>query len=92
MHAEMGRKGQAGFVDEATGIKVRGTSYNYEVGEVVEEGRNWGFSVIGELVERGVEESDVGRVVGERGRKWVGCRCWFGVVMRFEESVGFENY
>jgi SAM-dependent methyltransferase len=84
MHAEMGRRGQAGFVDVETGIKVRGTSFNYEVEEVVEEGRKWGFELMGEMGERAVREEDleVGGL-GERGRKWIGTKVWFGCVMRF---------
>jgi SAM-dependent methyltransferase len=84
MHAEMGRRGQAGFVDVETGIKVRGTSFNYEVEEVVEEGRKWGFELVGEMGEREVRESDLEvRILGERGRKWIGTKVWFGCVMRF---------
>lgn len=86
MHAEMGRRGQAGFVDEGTGEKVRGVSYVYEVGEVVAEGVRNGFVLEGEVGERRVCEGDVGegRLLGPRGRKWIGYLCWFGFVMRLE--------
>jgi SAM-dependent methyltransferase len=83
MHAEMGRLSQAGFLDPSTGEKVRGHSYSHEISEVIEEGEKFGFSVVGEVGERGVEEGDLGTVVGERGRKWVGIRVWFGFVMKF---------
>ena len=85
MHAEMGRMSQAGFVDVETGEKIRGDSYNYEVEEVVKEGRKWGFSVVGRVGERVVKEEDVGtgRLLGPRGKKWFGVRVWFGMVMRF---------
>lgn len=84
MHAEMGRVGQAGFVDKEAGVKVRGESFVYEAQEVVEEGAKWGFEVEGEVMERGVEEGDLrDGVVGERGMKWLGVKCWFGMVMRF---------
>ena len=84
MHAEMGRLGQAGFVDETSGVKVRGQSFVYEIEEVLEEGKRWGFEVVGKVQERGVKEENVGegRVVGERGRKWIGVKCWFGMVLR----------
>jgi SAM-dependent methyltransferase len=89
MHAEMGRRGQAGFVDVETGIKVRGTSFNYEVEEVVEEGRKWGFELVGEMGERAVREEDLeAGLLGERGRKWIGTKVWFGCVMR---CVGKEE-
>ena len=85
MHAEMGRRGQAGFVDEETGDKIRGDSFNYEVEEVLEEGKKWGFELEGKVGERSVEESDVGegKLLGPRGRKWIGVRVWFGMVLRF---------
>ncbi len=86
MHAEMGRLGQAGFVDELTGRKIRGTSYVYEVDEVLAEGRRYGFVLEGDVVERAVAENDVGegRLLGERGRKWIDVKVWFGMVMRLE--------
>lgn len=89
MHAEMGRIGQAGFVDEETGSKIRGKSYNYEVEEVLGEAAKWGFVLEGEVGEREVREEDVGerKVLGPRGRKWIGVRVWFGMVLRFEGEV-----
>jgi hypothetical protein len=93
MHAEMGRKGQAGFVDEDAGVKVRGLSFVYEVQEVINEGKKWGFVLEslghegtgnGEGAwEKGVGEDDLrDGVVGERGWKWVGVLCWFGMALR----------
>ncbi|PQE07376.1 methyltransferase small domain-containing protein [Rutstroemia sp. NJR-2017a WRK4] len=88
MHAEMGRLSQAGFDDEVEGkpIKIRGESFVYEVEEVIEEGRLWGFEVVNEVMEKAVEEGDVdeggnGLRLGNRGRKWVGKKMWFGMVM-----------
>jgi SAM-dependent methyltransferase len=88
MHAEMGRLSQAGFDDEVEGkpIKIRGESFVYEVDEVIEEGRLWGFEVVNEVMEKAVEEGDVdeggnGLRLGNRGRKWVGKKIWFGMVM-----------
>lgn len=90
MHAEMGRRSQAGFMDPETGGKVQGMSFVYEVQEVVEEGRKWGAEVLGSVEERAVEEDDLqsGVVNEERGKKWVGCRVWFGCVMRFGGEGG----
>ncbi|TGO37410.1 hypothetical protein BHYA_0098g00340 [Botrytis hyacinthi] len=89
MHAEMGRLSQAGFSDEIEGkkTKVRGESYVYEIEEVVEEGKKWGFHIVGEVLERTVEESDIeedgsGLKLGARGRKWIGKKMWFGMVMQ----------
>jgi len=86
MHADMGRISQAGFVDEGTGEKIRGLSYAHEISEVVEEGTRWGFEVVGEVDERAIESADVGTVVGDRGKKWVGVNVWFGFVMRLSQT------
>lgn len=84
MHADMGRMSQAGFVDPETGEKVRGTSYVYEIEEMVQEGKRLGFEVVGQVGERGVSEEDIdeGKLLGSRGKKWVGVKVWFGCVMR----------
>ncbi|KUJ09237.1 S-adenosyl-L-methionine-dependent methyltransferase [Mollisia scopiformis] len=84
MHADMGRMSQAGFVDPETGEKVRGTSYVYKVDEVVQEGNKYGFYVVGKVAERQVTEEDIGeaRLLGPRGKKWIGVNVWFGMVMR----------
>ncbi|KAL3418891.1 hypothetical protein PVAG01_09111 [Phlyctema vagabunda] len=85
MHADMGRQSQAGFVDIQTGEKIRGTSFVYEIHEVVQEAERWGFEVVGDVQERMVHEEDVASgVVGERGRKWVGVNVWFGCILRLQ--------
>ncbi|KAG9231832.1 S-adenosyl-L-methionine-dependent methyltransferase [Amylocarpus encephaloides] len=86
MHAEMGRRSQAGFMDTDGVTKVQGESFNYETEEVFEVGRRFGFVVVGEggMWERGIGEEDIAsEVVGGRGAKWVGCKVWFGGVFRF---------
>jgi hypothetical protein len=90
MHAEMGRRGQAGFVDEETGEKIRGESCVYETEEVLEEGKKWGFRLEGEVGERMVGEEDVGegKLLGSRGRKWIGVKVWFGMVLRYVGRQG----
>lgn len=87
MHEEMGRRGQAGFMDVESGEKVRGVSFVYSIEQVVEAGRKWGFEVVGEVGERAVEEGDL-EVLGQRGGKWVGCKVWFGGVFRFAGGKG----
>lgn len=85
MHAELGRRSQAGLMLEE-GVKLQGESSVYEVEKVVGEG---------EVAEREVREGDLkgskrglgdsGGVVDRwRGEKWVGCKVWFGFVMRFD--------
>lgn len=61
MHADMGRISQAGFVDEATGVKVRPTgSYAHTVAEVVEEAARWGLCVLEDDGGEGEQEEGVG--------------------------------
>ncbi|KAL8790688.1 MAG: hypothetical protein Q9213_000536 [Squamulea squamosa] len=81
MHADMGAISQAGFVDPATGTKVRPLSYAHTVKELVTCASEWGFTLVCGPVERKVEESDLVKL-GNRGRKWVGITAWFGVIMR----------
>jgi SAM-dependent methyltransferase len=86
MHAHMGSLSQAGFVDEETGEKIRGSSYNYEIAEVLEEAKKWGFVLEGITQEREVGEEDVGegRLLGGRGKKWIGVKVWFGMVLSLD--------
>jgi SAM-dependent methyltransferase len=87
MHGDMGRISQAGFVDPETGEKVRGTSYVYEIEEVVQEAKKYGLEVIGDVQERVVREDDIGEgVLGPRGKKWIGVKVWFGWVMRLHTA------
>ncbi|KAF3037206.1 hypothetical protein E8E12_003723 [Didymella heteroderae] len=81
MHSEMGSRSQAGFVN-AEGVKVRGESYVYTLAETVQSAEGAGLRVL-QARERSVAEGDVrSGVVGKRGVKWVGCKVWFGVVVR----------
>jgi len=80
MHAEMGSRSSAGFVN-AAGIKVRGESYVYTLAETVAHAEGAGLRVL-RARERSVKKEDVeSGVVGARGEKWVGWRVWFGVVV-----------
>jgi SAM-dependent methyltransferase len=85
MHAEMGKRSQAGFLDTEGDMKIQGESFIYEVDQVVSAGREAGFETIGQsLKERGIEEGDIQTgVVGERGRKWLGCKVWFGGIFKY---------
>jgi SAM-dependent methyltransferase len=81
MHADMGAKSQAGFVNK-DGVKVRGSSFAHTVQDTVDEAARVGFEVLS-LKEREMRSEDVesGRV-GERGWKWVGTKVWYGLVLR----------
>lgn len=80
MHSEMGAQSQAGFVN-ADGVKVRGESFVYTLAETMRGAEEAGLRILA-VRERSVGEGDVrSGVVGARGRKWVGCRVWFGVVV-----------
>lgn len=85
MHGEMGEVSQAGFVD-THGVKVRPQSFAHGVLETVEEAGKCKFVLVGDLLERSVEEGDVA-MLGQRARKWVrGPKVWFGGVWRKESG------
>ncbi|MCJ1392997.1 hypothetical protein MMC18_005869 [Xylographa bjoerkii] len=79
MHAEMGARSQAGFVDPETGAKVRPKSFVYGIEEVLAQAGENGFHVVGEARERAVRDEDL-PMLGWRAEKWIGVRCWFGVM------------
>ncbi|KIW93049.1 uncharacterized protein Z519_06898 [Cladophialophora bantiana CBS 173.52] len=81
MHSEMGRISQAGFIDPKTGEKIRPTSYSHSVAEVEVAASENGFEVLGQIEERGVDQSTVA-VLGQRSEKWVGVTVWFGGILR----------
>ncbi|PGH13906.1 hypothetical protein AJ79_03321 [Helicocarpus griseus UAMH5409] len=81
MHEEMGKQGQAGFVDPKTGVKIRATSYAHTVKEMVGVAERAGFEVIGEVKEVMVDDELAGRL-GPRARKWVRVKVWFGGCFR----------
>jgi len=83
MHSEMGSRSQAGFVN-AQGVKVRGESFVYSLAETVAEAKKSGFEIV-EAHERSIKQTDIDTgVVGSRGGKWIGCKVWYGLVLRKE--------
>ena len=81
MHSDMGTRSQAGFVDPASGEKIRPQSFVYSIDQVLEEAARWRMRLVGEVRQRGVRESDVD-ALGVRSRKWVGTMIWFGMILR----------
>ena len=84
MHPDMGARSQAGFVstdDEGRQVKIRGRSWVHGVAETVDGLAAEGLRVVGEVGERAVTQDILG-LVGERGGKWVGCKVWYGMVLR----------
>ncbi|KAL2042507.1 hypothetical protein N7G274_005000 [Stereocaulon virgatum] len=81
MHPDMGKISQAGFVDPKTGEKVRPQSYAHALEDVIEEARKQGFEIVGEVLERAVDEK-TSEVLGVRAKKWIGINVWFGVCFR----------
>jgi 2-polyprenyl-3-methyl-5-hydroxy-6-metoxy-1,4-benzoquinol methylase len=86
MHYDMGMQSQAGFVSQdaqGQAIKVRGTSWVHGVRETVDAATQVGFEVVGQVVERAVSEEMIEKgFVGERGRKWLRVRVWYGMILR----------
>ncbi|RYP42052.1 hypothetical protein DL767_000564 [Monosporascus sp. MG133] len=79
MHADMGAVSQAGFVDAATGEKIRPTSYAHTVADVVAEAGRWGLRVEGgDGIREVAVDEDMIDALGPRSQKWVGVTCWFG--------------
>ncbi len=81
MHSDMGAISQAGFVDPKTGIKVRTQSVAHHHDDVVAEAQKQGFEVVGEILERAVDE-EMSEVLGVRAKKWIGVTVWFGICFR----------
>lgn len=81
MHSDMGAISQAGFMDPKTGEKVRTQSLAHCLDDVVAEARKQGFEVVGEILERAVDEK-TSELLGVRARKWIGVTVWFGVCFR----------
>ncbi|OKL64513.1 hypothetical protein UA08_00817 [Talaromyces atroroseus] len=96
MHAEMGQISQAGFVDSATGSKVRPSrSYAHSVTHLLAEAAKAGFEVVSlpsttntgskgdveGVIERTVTQ-DMVEKLGKRSLKYVGVTVWLGVCLR----------
>ena len=81
MHSDMGVISQAGFVDPKTDEKVRTQSFAHGLDDVVVEARKQGFEVVGEILERAVDEQ-MSELLGVRARKWIGVTVWFGLCLR----------
>ena len=90
MHADMGAISQAGFLDPASGEKVRPTSYAHRIDDVLAEADRCGFHLIDRVQEKAVERDMLDRV-GGRGEKWIGIRCWFGMVLRRGREMKGSN-
>lgn len=94
MHADMGKRSQAGFVDSATGKKVRPSrSYAHELEQILAEAERCGFEVV-QLPSTGAADTvqgvterkvtpDMVERLGPRSQKYVGvCSVWLGVCFR----------
>ena len=88
MHSDMGAVSQAGFVDAATGVKIRPTSYSHTVQDILDAAARVGFDVVGNggVKERRVHEGML-EALGERANKWIGVAVWFGVCFQKKDSV-----
>lgn len=86
MHPDMGSMSQAGFVwedEEGNRVKVRGRSWVHGTQETIGAAKKHRFEVVGEVRECAVTEEMVRNgVVGKRGRKWVGVKVWYGLILR----------
>jgi hypothetical protein len=83
MHEEMGKRSQAGFLDVETGSKVQGESFVYSIKDMVQEAERQGFQLDGATKERSIDKANI-ELVGKRGHKWLGCKVWFGCVLKYD--------
>ena len=81
MHSEMGNISQAGFVDPKSNEKVRPKSYAHTVEHVLTEARKQEFELEEDVLERSVDTAG-SSVLGDRAKKWVGIRVWYGMIFR----------
>ena len=81
MHSDMGAISQAGFVDPKIGQKVQTQSFVHHLDDVVADAQKQGLEVVGEIVERAVDE-ETSKVLGARAKKWIGITVWFGICFR----------
>ncbi|KAI0970069.1 putative methyltransferase [Xylaria arbuscula] len=86
MHSHMGGISQAGFVDKATGEKIRPKSYAHTVEDVLREAHKCGLEIENDEAGTGIRERAVNRdlveKLGSRSGKWVDITCWFGGIFR----------
>ena len=85
MHSDMGKISRAGFVN-SEGVKVRPTeSIPHTIEEICKSAEDFKFQVLN-VAEKEIMEEDV-TALGVRSKKWIGVKCWFGMVLRkhFEE-------
>ena len=82
----------AGFIDAATGAKIRAEGdFAHTIPDVLAAASAHGFQLVGndKMEEMKVEPwmLEQGLVDGKRGRKWAesGVMCWFGGVFRYNE-------
>ncbi|KAL8661094.1 MAG: hypothetical protein Q9202_005908 [Teloschistes flavicans] len=80
MHSDMGAISQAGFVNQATGDKIQTKSYAHTISDVEGHIAAKKFEILWRE-ERAVSEGDL-EMIGARGRKWVGVKVWFGMILR----------
>lgn len=66
-------------------MKFQGESFAHTIEEVMIGGAKYGFIVDGPVVEKSIKKEDVElKLIGERGRKWIGYKVWYGFVMQLE--------
>ena len=96
----------AGFNDPLTGSKVRvEEDYNYTILEVLQAAAGAGlkieYEVKGQRVKPWMLEGEQ-PLLGARGRKWLGTKCWYGMIFfkpkhwnlrePLDYDVNFDNY
>ncbi|KAI2001363.1 hypothetical protein LOZ52_006691 [Ophidiomyces ophidiicola] len=82
LHAEMSAVSQAGFVQPATGVKIRPTRcYAYTVAQTLAAAAAAGLQPVAEVRETRVSE-ELAAVLGPRATKWIGVYVWYACCFR----------
>ena len=71
MHPNMYRAGsQAGFVDETTGDKMCGVSFDHSIQQIIESAAKMNLLLI-KYSEKGIENEEDAERFGSRAKKWI---------------------
>ena len=90
LHPEAHAKSQAGFKDPDTGGKIEPQSYVYDMETVVMVAHRHNLEMIGETKER-MLTADMAEKLAKRAVKWIGVKCWFGLVFRKRDESAYSS-
>ncbi|KAF2722997.1 hypothetical protein K431DRAFT_283502 [Polychaeton citri CBS 116435] len=81
----------AGFNDALQNVKIRvATDYSHTISDVLQAAADQGFILVDDKVEEmavqdrmlATQKPGSAAIVGSRGQKWRGVKCWFGMILQ----------